>query len=674
MPTSIQKLLTIRASKIAPPPAWALMERNLISLMERSAELFVEKYCYPDGNVFYVQDVDDVYEIFHNWGLLYAMGGDERLWQWALRAWNATTRRFDDRNPLGPPHRNLAGQIHNEYYNQNGPCDWFHMGEGNMALYDMGVADPSIKENVARARKFAAMYTGEDPDAPNYDPIHKIIRSPFHSSVGPLLNMDDVDRVKAYIDPWYRLTGRGIAGFAQRSNLHPVVRDLEEDWHENEQRREEIMRLFDKVVLDGDVADNLAATGLVTHAYLYTGDEKYRQWVLGYTDAWMDRMRRNGGILPDNVGPTGKVGEQRNGQWWGGLYGWNSKWSADHNFISATIAAECALMLTGDYGYVDLIRSQIDLLLDMGVTDDNGQLLVPTRMTERGWEEFRPMNIGELAHVYHSTLSKDDHDLMVQVRDGDTSRDWNEVKAEGGRRGGNFEYARFQYYDGKLPDWPEKILTAEYAFAQTMMEAFLQDDRDFDTIVEDNRWPPCNPDVPDRKDYGGENADPVRTVGLTQVTMGAPRSLYNGGLLRATVRYFDITPSLTLPRNGGEGKKGRPGLPRDVATLVDEIRHDRVGIQFVNMSTNESRSLIVQAGAFSEHTFTDVRYVEEGEGKNPVLYPTAWISEERPQYDRSVRADGKHFVVDLPPSTTIRVEAGMKRFVNQPSYAFPWHV
>ena len=70
---------------------------------------------------------------------------------------------------------------------------------------------------------------------------------------------------------------------------------------------------------------------------------------------------------------------------------------------------------------------------------------------------------------------------------------------------------------------------------------------DFDTIVEDNRWPPYNPVVPDRKDYGGENADPIRTVGLTQVTMGAPRSLYNGGLLRATVRYFDVTPSLALP-------------------------------------------------------------------------------------------------------------------------------
>ncbi len=192
------------------------------------------------------------------------------------------------------------------------------------------------------------------------------------------------------------------------------------------------------------------------------------------------------------------------------------------------------------------------------------------------------------------------------------------------------------------------------------MECYRQDNRDFDTIVEDNRWPPQNPTVPDRKDYGGENADPVRAVGLTQVILGAPRSLYNGGLLRATVRYFDVD-------------RQRPGVPEDVAVLVDEIRDDRVGIQLVNTGTSDTRNLIVQAGAFGEHTFTELRYFEEGEGENSILNPAGWISEKRPQHARSVHVEGKYFAVRLPPSTTIRVEAGMQRFVNQPSYAFPWH-
>ena len=35
--------------------------------------------------------------------------------------------------------------------------------------------------------------------------------------------------------------------------------------------------------------------------------------------------------------------------------------------------------------------------------------------------------------------------------------------------------------------------------------------------------------------------------------------------------------------------------------------------------------------------------------------------------------DGKYFAVDLPPSTSIRIDAGLNRFINKPSYAFPWH-
>ena len=54
--------------------------------------------------------------------------------------------------------------------------------------------------------------------------------------------------------------------------------------------------------------------------------------------------------------------------------------------------------------------------------------------------------------------------------------------------------------------------------------------------------------------------------------------------------------------------------------------------------------------AFGEHQFTKVTYAEE-----------------------AVLMDSKHFEVQLPPSTSIRVEAGLRRFVNDPGYAFPWH-
>ncbi len=39
----------------------------------------------------------------------------------------------------------------------------------------------------------------------------------------------------------------------------------------------------------GDVVANLAATSLITNAYLFSGEEKYRQWVVQYVDAWIER-------------------------------------------------------------------------------------------------------------------------------------------------------------------------------------------------------------------------------------------------------------------------------------------------------------------------------------------------------------------------------------------------
>jgi len=220
------------------------------------------------------------------------------------------------------------------------------------------------------------------------------------------------------------------------------------------------------------------------------------------------------------------------------------------------------------------------------------------------------------------SMSKEDYDLIVRLREGDQERDWNEVTFHPDRRADwETEYSRFQYYDGKNPTWPEKALTAQYQQASNAYERLKADDRDSAQLIADNDEPP----------------NPVYTKVLTQTMLGAPHSVYHGGLLRATVRYYDRDLV-------------RPGLPKDVGALVDMLAPDGVGIQLVNLSSTETRNLIVQAGAFGEHQFTEVRYGET-----------------------VVQADSKYFEVQLPPSTTIRVEAGLRRFVNDPSYAFPWH-
>ena len=195
--------------------------------------------------------------------------------------------------------------------------------------------------------------------------------------------------------------------------------------------------------------------------------------------------------------------------------------------------------------YLDLLRSQIKLLLDNSIIrEEDGQLIMPTRYGPSGWQydpPVGPSNDGilpsrglytgplpwrmqELAHLYHASMSNEDYELIAAIRAGEVERDWNEIGDRGHEKnGGETEFSRFQYYDGKNPDWPEKILAAEYGWALEAYDQMRLDNRSVDEIISANTPPPSV----------------ILTKGLTQVTMGAPQSVYNGGLLRATVRYFD---------------------------------------------------------------------------------------------------------------------------------------
>ena len=73
-------------------------------------------------------------------------------------------------------------------------------------------------------------------------------------------------------------------------------------------------------------------------------------------------------------------------------------------------------------------------------------------------------------------------------------------------------------------------------------------------------------------------------------------------------------------------------------------------IQYIENSID----VIIQAGAFGEHQFTRVRQV--------VHYPYQFQTIGR-----------KILQVRLGPGAGGRLEIGLKRFVNPPTYAFPWH-
>jgi len=690
-------MVSVTAREVAPPPAWALMERNLIKTLATAVDIFKEKYIMPSGMVVYVQDVDDVYEVTHNWGLFYSLGGPDRVMDIALDAWNSCTRFFGEENDAkdrGPKHHFYMPQLQNEYWNLHISynSDPFHIGEGSQSFYEFGLGNPYIDENIARARRFAGLYLGEDTKAPNYDPKYKIIRSPFHSSAGPLLSSrmprvpllhstgkttGVVELVKHWLEPgmyggyshralvrdWERwaVAGKRPRGRDVNKLLYPTVKDLEPDWDRDPKRREEVIDLFDKIALNNDIPDNLGMTSMVANAYLYTGDERYKNWIMDYVGAWLERTRKNNGIIPDNVGPTGKIGEHRNGQWWGGLHGWNSDRGAARFMMGViAIGAQNAHLVSGDKQFLDLSRSQLQVLLDNSKTDESGQLLVPNCYGPDGWHEYVRMDAYEPSHLYHASAEQRDYDMLVRVREGDRQVDWNEVEPARDRGGGTSEAPRVQYYAGLNPDWPEKILTAETKFVTYVSNAMRLDDRDTDTMLEENRWPPKATGSPARKDYGCEPANPLAVKGLTQVTTGSPQNIYNGGLHRGLVRYFDM-------------EKVRPGLPEDVAALVDEIRADRVGVQLVNTSMTETRRLIVQSGIFGEHEFTDVTVIQRYSTVNPldpiqIMYDKKAVKAE----ETNIRINGKYLAVELPPATKVRLSFGLKRNCNKPSYAFPW--
>ncbi len=52
-----------------------------------------------------------------------------------------------------------------------------------------------------------------------------------------------------------------------------------------------ILAVMNKRMMRADVPLNLAATSMIANAYMYTGDEKYRQWIEQYVEAWMKTRR-----------------------------------------------------------------------------------------------------------------------------------------------------------------------------------------------------------------------------------------------------------------------------------------------------------------------------------------------------------------------------------------------
>ncbi len=590
---------TLTAARLAPPPDWALRQRDLIATMQAAIPVFQERYTRPDGSLIWRQEwpgmdgSDDGYETFQNWALFSVLGGGPEPYQRARMLWEAITRQFT-----------AYGQVWREF---DAYYDWMHHGESSTTFYPFGLADPADALHRARARRFAQMYTGRDPHAHNWDAERRMIRSPINGSRGPRFvnNWDDWSTHRAI-----------LANYPPPFDDIPGVNGPTADWNDDAVYAK-ILDLLNARQMRGDVPLNLTATGLVTHAYLWTGDAHFKHWVLDYLEAWAERIAANDGLCPDNVGPNGVIGELMDGKWWGGYYGW--RWP--HGFMSIiqplTIAAMNAVLLTGDMSYLDIPRGQLDRLMALGRVED-GRLLVPQRYTDAGWTAYKPLSPEYSLQLWLMSQAEQDRHRLEQFPERATL--WRDV-LPGRGKGDDLHIAPWYcYLNGDLPDYPAHILNAQWNETARRLEQMRNDDGD------PEEW-----DV-----HHWQEINPVHTEALLQLTCGGPQIIYHGGLLHTRLRYFDAHTR-------------QPGLPADVGALVSSLGPEHVDVTLHNTSPLYERRLRVQAGAFGEHRFT---YVQSRGDAAPITH--------------DVNADA--FTIVLPPGRSIDVRLGMQRYVNNPTY------
>lgn len=600
------------------PPEWALLERQLFDILDRAAIEFADRYTNADGTLIWrdrwpgMDGSDDPYEGFMNMPLLYALGGSREVYERSRKIWNGITWQWTQ-----------YGQIHNEF---DAYYDWMHHGESSLFFYFFGLCEPHLPMDRQRAKRFAELYTGETPEAPNYNVEKRLIRSPITGSRGPRHVQTEEDWVTHreildnYLPPFEDLPGIDPYGMKTPWSDDQIYRAILDRMNERQAR--------------GDVPLNLTATSMMAHAFMYLGDEKFRAWVLDYLDSWRERTARNDGLIPDNVGLSGEIGEYNDGKWWGGYYGW--RWPHGSNTILEPLSVSgCnAVLLTGDMSQLNLLRSQLDKLWSLG-HDEDGEWKVPNRHYDAGWSDFRAPHPMFGVYLWNMSMDEADaaraergwaHDLFDTVSDAYSSYG---RKTIGGHMGFNANTAQwFSYIRGNDPGYPEQILKTNYEMVARQIERFRTEEFDPETMdhyresMTIHQW---------------QQLTPVMVEALTQLTLGGPMHVYHGGLQLARLRYYDA-------------ELHRPGLPQGIAALVSSLAADSVTVTLVNTDPLVARRVIVQAGTFAEHECVSLAVG----GATPTAITGQWVE------------------IRLAPGAGATLVLGMQRYAHLPSYDTPW--
>jgi len=517
-------------------PKWAVLERQLLAENVPACREFFQRYFDERGHLqCFVRwgandGPDDAFENFNRWPELHALGASDEIFRLYLKGHEGLLRQYTEARTVDVPIAR-GGMYHKEFCVQS---DWMHHGEGLQLFNRMGLSVPTDPKYQERARRFAGFYMNEDPEAQNYDPKHRIIRSMMNGSRGPMLRKATaIDWVG---DPF------DVSGFTA---LH------------GERTFQQFLAHYEEYTdAVGDNCLNLAATTLAMNAYLLAHEPKYKQWLLEYVDAWLERMKQNKGIIPSYVDLEGEVGGPE-GRWWGNAYGWGfspmnpvtGRRDNRHRIPRALVGFNNALLLTGDQKYVDAWRN-MTRAVNANARTNNGVVQYPTMHNEKGWYGWQnsPWKIGALEVWYWSQKPAD------LPRTDDDAGGW------------------LAFLHGRDASYPETALQFDRGALQQKVSAMRRDRTPPEKRLSDNML----------------RYNPATTAALIRLMLGGLPPGVDGGLLNARLRYFDPV-------------RQRAGVPDDVGALVSEITDTKTVVTLVNLHLSEPRTVIVQGGAYGEH-------------------------------------------------------------------------
>ena len=648
-------------------PEWAVLQRRLFEVMDQGWRVFDEKFCNPDGSLIFNQSMDhsrdgadDFYEAFFNWPALYMLGGSEEILSAAKKSWKGVTEQLTK-----------LGLVKDQY--ERG-YDWFHQGESMIFFYAICAADPKDQEFKKLAKQFADLYAGKN--SPNYVADKNIIPAPHNGSDGlrPGLGQENQDGypagdINSVMKP-YGLPLHYVEGI--------------NEWDDLAVKEKSILMAseMERVLGYGDVAVNLAVTSLIANQWLYDNEQSSADWINKYIQGWVDRAEANDGIVPDNVAPNGEVGGLHDGRWFGGHYGWT--WP--HGFYSVShatlVAALNAILVSGDKSVLQLTRTVLQKVKSLGrvgtiietesslqagterfgVPVDKPVVLVPYRYGKDGWFDYSPMIMSLPMWLWYLSMSDEDTKFMEELIEG-IAPFGSYLSPTRNKEEAGHEAPWFLYLHGKNENYPTTALAMALGQVARRMRLMETEVISGPGGVNIHFW---------------QEVQPIVTEILTQLTLGAPQVLYNGGLQVARLRYFDADA-------------GRIGLPNEVAALVTKITKDETWVELVNTSITQTRRVVLLAGAFGEHQFESVTQLSEstdpkhsdrfvdgyeqaictGDKGAPLIYPgsrRAYGSPELHEESVTTEVTKNSFAVELPANSSAKLRIKMTLNANKPKF------